>query len=169
MKATPFVIEYLEEVTRDGRLPRSWAPAGWAAALAERRWINPDFVLGTPAQAEDAAANALARLFCVALARQIPGNEGGGGFPPDTFTSPGFTYIVAACRELLRGPLDQDWTYQAGGYCMRSPTDPTLRALSHFGASLVELAYTTRPDRALAEADELWVRLRKEIDDAVSS
>lgn len=119
--------------------------------------------LPTLEQAEDAAARALARLFCQALAEEVVGP---GVFPFGADAAPGFEYIVGACRALLRGPLAEDYSRRPGGYCLRSPADPTLRALGRLGARLVELSYTAPARLAVSEADELWTRLRKEVADA---
>ncbi len=115
--------------------------------------------LPTLKQAEDAGAVALAQLFCEALARAAVGP---GEYPPGTFESPGFAYIVAACRELLRGPLADDGSRRPGGYCIRAPTDPTLRALGILGARLVEISYVVRNvPRALDEVDALIEEFRR--------
>jgi hypothetical protein len=102
--------------------------------------------LPTLAQAEDAAANALGQLI-------------GQGIE-DRMAEPGTPLSVAAretARELLRGPLAEDYSRRPGGYCMRAPTDPVLRAIAHVGARMVELSYTVRdPVRALAEAARLF-------------
>lgn len=99
--------------------------------------------LPTIDQAEDAAANALARLIWHGLD------------PRDLVAMP--TRLPGVCRELLRGPLAEDYSRRPGGYCMRSPRDPTLRAIGRFGARVVELSYTSRdPARARLEVVEMW-------------
>jgi hypothetical protein len=103
--------------------------------------------LPTLEQAEDAAATAMAELLMDALERSRcsgprPWNE-----------EPGLEDYVNACRELLRGPVDEDYSRRPGGYCMRAPRDPGLYALGRYGARLVELSYTARDlARALEEA-----------------
>jgi hypothetical protein len=108
-------------------------------------------VLPTVGQAEDAAANALAGLIADALTDY-----------PTEIVSPATLRVI--CRDLLRGPVDEDYSRRPGGYCMRSPTDPTRRAIGHLGAQLVERSYmTTDPARALALARELWADFEKEM------
>ena len=97
----------------------------------------------TPEEAEDAAAGALASLIYDGLRHWLP--------------RAGRTALVAVCREVLRGTLDEDYSRRPGGYCMKAPTDPTLRALGKFGARVVELSYTARdPARARLDLEELW-------------
>jgi hypothetical protein len=102
--------------------------------------------LPTIEQAEDAAANALGRLICQGIAAHSaePG-------------STGIDAVRETARDLLRGPLDEDYTRRPGGYCMRAPADPVLREIGRLGARLVELSYTVRdPARAVAEARWLF-------------
>ena len=96
----------------------------------------------TLAEAEDAAADGLADLLLRGLAAR--------GRPQPAEARPA---LVAVARELLRGPLTEDCSRKLGGYCMKAPTHPTLRAIGWLGVKLVELSYTSRnPDRATAEA-----------------
>ena len=112
--------------------------------------------LPTVDQAEDAAANAMARLLVETTGRYFE-------HMPDEQIADA---IRLACRDLLRGPVDEDHSRQLGGYCMKAPTDPTLRALGVLGNRLVELSYTTRdPQKAMAEAASLWVALHREVED----
>ncbi len=109
-------------------------------------------------QAEDAAANALADLLVQALERQDVcffdelDHDAGARIRDG---------VRAACRELLRGPLDEDYSRQLGGYCMKAPTDPTLRGLGHAGGLIVEMSYTSpKPSDAVARAIELIEEVR---------
>jgi hypothetical protein len=105
--------------------------------------------LPTLAQAEDAAANALGQLI-------VQGIESHIAEPETTFEVAG----RETARDLLRGPLAEDYSRRHGGYCMRAPIDPVLRAISHVGAGMVELSYTVRdPARASAEAVRLFEEL----------
>lgn len=100
--------------------------------------------LPTIDQAEDAAAEAMASLLWDAMDACPP-----SGVP-----------LLYACRELLRGPLAEDYSRRPGGYCLRAPRDPRLAALLHAGALIAELAYTVRdPERAIAEAAALIAAL----------
>jgi hypothetical protein len=105
--------------------------------------------LPTPQQAEDAAANALGQLIVQGIESRM--------------AEPGTTFDVAAratAHDLLRWPVDEDYSRRPGGYCMRAPIDPVLRAIAHVGAGMVELSYTVRdPARALAEAVRLFAEL----------
>jgi hypothetical protein len=111
--------------------------------------------LFTVDQAEDAAAVAMARLLEGALERQGP------------FFSvlPDLDTLTVACRELLRGPVVEAFGIDQphlGGYCMKAPTDPTLAALGHLGAQLVEISYQVRNvPRALDEVDALLEEFRR--------
>jgi hypothetical protein len=90
----------------------------------------------TSAEAEDAAARALMRLLQAGL---------GSGKP-----------LLTICRELLRGPLIEDFSRLPGGYAMKYPTDPDLVEIARIGARLVELTYTTpNPRKARMEARQL--------------
>jgi hypothetical protein len=90
----------------------------------------------TSADAEDAAARALMRLIQSGL---------GAGKP-----------LLTICRELLRGPLDEDGSRVPGGYCMKAPTEPELIEIGRIGARLVELSYTVgMVSRARREAREM--------------
>jgi hypothetical protein len=98
--------------------------------------------LPTLAQAEDAAANALADLI-------LQGLESRRGRPGITLRDA----LREIARELLRGPVDEADRGQRGGYCMRAPADPVLGQIRHVGNRLVELSYTVHdPARALEEA-----------------
>ena len=111
-------------------------------------------------QAEDAAASAMASLLWMAL-------QARGWIDPE---SPGTDIhlhrdLVEACRTLLRGPvaeacgIDQP---HLGGYCMKAPTDPTLRALGRLGAQIVELSYTVGdPVRAMADVAALFEEVQR--------
>ena len=93
-------------------------------------------IVPTVEQADDAAARALMRLIQAGYGRKLP--------------------LIDICRELLRGPLTEDYSRKPGGYAMRGPVDPTLIEIARLGARLVELSYTVRdPVRALAEAREM--------------
>jgi hypothetical protein len=95
--------------------------------------------LKTLEQVDDAAANALAALIADCWPRDRE------GLPRLALTAALLReLLVPISRGLLRGPLDQDWTYRPGGYCMKTPADPGLRALMRYGALLVELCYTAR-------------------------
>ena len=109
--------------------------------------------LPTLEAAEDAAAAAMASLIGIALA----------GYEGEEVSR---RALVEVCRDLLRGPVAEDYSRELGGYCMKAPTDPTLRALGVLGNRLVELSYTARnPHKALAEAASLWVALHREVED----
>jgi hypothetical protein len=111
-------------------------------------------MIDTVGQAEDAAATAMAHLLVEALARAADVSVLDLALDGGTF---GIESLVWACRDLLRGPLAEDYSRRPGGYCMRAPTDPTLRALGVFGARVVELSYTARdPIKALAEIRTIW-------------
>jgi hypothetical protein len=104
------------------------------------------FTLPSLEVAEDAAAFALAGLIRDGIRSWLP--------------VAGYADLVVVCRELLRGRLDEDYSRRPGGYCMKVPTDPTLRALGKFGARVVELSYTARdPIRAVREFEDLWSEL----------
>jgi len=115
----------------------------------------------TPEQAEDAAASALATLVVVALLEDPKAEQlNDYGWRVRTLARElGTTHrqiMVRACRLLLRGPLDEDYSRRPGGYCMRAPADPALRELGRYGARLVELSYTARDaSQALLEAGPL--------------
>jgi hypothetical protein len=117
--------------------------------------------LPTLEQAEDAAARALAALILGGVRWRLADDH------LTTLREASNAAVECAvrdtCHELLRGPLAEDYSRQPGGYCMRAPTDPTLRAIGRLGARLVELSYTSPANKAAAEADELWAALRKEI------
>lgn len=107
--------------------------------------------LPTLDQAEDSAANALADLICQGIESRTRDQR-------TTFEEA----VRETARDLLRGPLDEDYSRLPGGYCMRAPADPVLREIGQVGARLVELSYTVRdPDRALAEAGRLVDELRR--------
>lgn len=110
--------------------------------------------LPTLDQAEDAAANALARLI-------LDGMDHRGGTD-----RPLVETLRLVCRELLRGPLDEvggSMYRRPGGYCLKAPTDPALRALGVFGARVVEMSYTAHPDEALDLATSLWEALKEDV------
>jgi len=114
--------------------------------------------LPTVGQVEDAAASAMARLLWSALEAR------GWRDDPDTqdIGTPVLEDFAGACRDLLRGPLAEDYSRELGGYCMKSPTDPTLRALGHLGARLVEISYQVRTvPHALDEVDALLEEFRR--------
>lgn len=101
----------------------------------------------TSAKAEDPAAVALMRLIQAGYGRRLA--------------------LIDICRELLRGPLAEVAEPGAGrslgGYCMRTPTDPTLREIARVGARLVELSYTSpnAVEQAKGEAVDLVRGLTK--------
>jgi len=121
--------------------------------------------LPTVDQAEDAAANALARLIWDGTRSRsrspICAEWADAG-------DPGRSNLVATCRELLRGPVVEvaipGVGHIAGNYWLKSPTDPTLWALARFGARVVEITYELqdRPAGALGEVADLWARLLEE-------
>ena len=92
--------------------------------------------LPTSSQAEDAAARALMRLLQAGLGARKP--------------------LLTICKELLRGPVVEDYSRKLGGYAMRAPSDTTLIEIARVGARLVELSYTvSNAERAAQEAAEL--------------
>ena len=98
----------------------------------------------TSAEADDAAARALMRILQAGLGQRRP--------------------LIDICRELLRGPLLEDYSREPGGYCMRAPSDPTIHEIGRIGARLVELSYTVRdPANAQREARELVKPLEPDV------
>jgi hypothetical protein len=110
--------------------------------------------LPTNDQAEDAAASAMAHLLVEALARAADVTVLDLALDGGTF---GIEGLVVACRELLRGPVAEDYSRQPGGYCMRAPTHPTLQLIARTGARLVEISYTVPTAfRAMVEASDAF-------------
>jgi hypothetical protein len=120
----------------------------------------------TLVEAEDAAANALARLLFEGMEARVPTDLiRPGGTPWREYRGPGRVALIDVCRELLRGTLeelDDPNGRRPGGYCMRRPTDPRLVLMGTLGARLVELSYV-RADRPVEAWDEAMHLIMKAI------
>jgi hypothetical protein len=105
--------------------------------------------LPTLQQANDAGVNALADLAWELLESHL--------------AEPGVSFrdaVWETARDLLRGPVGEDYSRRPGGYYMRPPTHPVIVAIADVGVRLVEMSYGVRdPARALTEAQRLFAQL----------